>query len=1116
MSSSKRGQDGATGRFVVKVICARNLLAKDRHGFSDPFLKLRLGRAERKTQVLRKTVNPDWQEVFYFQSWPEYDPLRVTCWDYDRVGSHSFLGEVLVPFPSNVRGVVTEEYTLQSNPKLGPAHAQGSLALQIIDNEVADWFYHSTKHLSALPPEPLELRREAMGPMGPLESFALSQQESFEASHTDFSQMPPHPARSRLRDRESLVKPHLNAVFDALLALDKTVDRSLWLDLPPSIRTDMQTVHQKMQDIAKELTAFEIVSEDDVDALTGFNKLPWSFNNKVAIDFREKVLQVAYPRYQTDAWLYPEFLSSAFQDILFRHTELAREKEEREKEKDRSNKEKDKAQSTRTRVGSHLNLTPEISDPLPTPLPWLTKRIHALVLPYREVAPAAGGTSGSGSGGSGGGGGGPGGPATMTAYTIEHNSLLHNPHHHLPARSPSDRGRVARDHVDELPIVTPRPSSSTRGARSTPASPANKRRRGSRPSMFIPTALLGSAASGGKDKDKDKDKEQPSSLHAVASADASSPSIAVAGGSSSSSSSSSIFSSTRKITRRKSSLGPSPQYLPQAGISRTLSSLSGSHHSPSQSPLPMAEISRSEPQLPRSSSSRSQLVHKRSFSSPPARLTSSNAKNPGTIASSPSQHNLGTSSHNSHNSGTTSGHNLEGGEEDGGGFVHMYIHPDDTAESLIQRLRERTAQAGHIGIGESSGPAQLLKRVGFHDYMSGDEKPLVSYQYIFSCLRNGLVPLLKVVVRVDHITAAAPAPPAVDPYRHSTVSSIGDRDALHVRRFTDSETLLSPQGRLPSYPSPSVLFDDGADLMTDGASLSAVKKASSWTSLSPFHPSLSHHHTHPFPSPSPSPLHRPGRARTYDSPTGRLVYPTAQPALFPAKSSPFAAGQSVVAQNLPTQAVQPPPLPPQQKEQQQQQQQGRNAANANISASRDIRTKATATTPSATSTGPAGKVHRKKGAAAFRISSPSLSSGTSASSSSFPSPTSRGGKSEPNSPLYPVKAKRGVVSRSFRGITRSVAPPPDRAPPARPDRPVKTSSRTRLRTAAVSPTSAQSPTSTAAAGSFRVTGRRPGAQQQQQPPWPGQQVGRGRTDSTSTLSPVPSSPSPSSPDKDRP
>lgn len=43
---------------------ARNLASKDANGFSDPYIKLRIGSQQKKTEIMKKTLNPVYNANF--------------------------------------------------------------------------------------------------------------------------------------------------------------------------------------------------------------------------------------------------------------------------------------------------------------------------------------------------------------------------------------------------------------------------------------------------------------------------------------------------------------------------------------------------------------------------------------------------------------------------------------------------------------------------------------------------------------------------------------------------------------------------------------------------------------------------------------------------------------------------------------------------------------------------------------------------------------------------------------------------------------------------------------------------------------------------------------------
>ena len=68
------------GTLKVEAIEARNLKAMDANGKSDPFLKLKVGDAKKKTKIIEKNLNPKWNESFEVNVTNEYPKeLRFSC-----------------------------------------------------------------------------------------------------------------------------------------------------------------------------------------------------------------------------------------------------------------------------------------------------------------------------------------------------------------------------------------------------------------------------------------------------------------------------------------------------------------------------------------------------------------------------------------------------------------------------------------------------------------------------------------------------------------------------------------------------------------------------------------------------------------------------------------------------------------------------------------------------------------------------------------------------------------------------------------------------------------------------------------------------------------------------
>ncbi|KAG0050923.1 hypothetical protein BGZ83_004287 [Gryganskiella cystojenkinii] len=89
-------------RMRIFIARAKDLVSRDRNGFSDPYVKLSVGGHKFTTDVIHKSLNPVWDAAFDFdlesQSFP--DQINLMFWDKDRWGRDDYLGTVYIPFDS--------------------------------------------------------------------------------------------------------------------------------------------------------------------------------------------------------------------------------------------------------------------------------------------------------------------------------------------------------------------------------------------------------------------------------------------------------------------------------------------------------------------------------------------------------------------------------------------------------------------------------------------------------------------------------------------------------------------------------------------------------------------------------------------------------------------------------------------------------------------------------------------------------------------------------------------------------------------------------------------------------------------------------------------------------
>jgi alpha-tubulin suppressor-like RCC1 family protein len=145
---------------VVEIVAARNLLAKDERGTSDPYCKVKVkeGRSKQKekTKVCQNTCDPVWNEVFTFKQCcnriaVEGDPrmrqegrppdvnwdlkLKISCADQDKMSADENLGVIFVPLaglPLNTK----RDIWVPLAPKVEGQPVSGDIRLRILLTDV--------------------------------------------------------------------------------------------------------------------------------------------------------------------------------------------------------------------------------------------------------------------------------------------------------------------------------------------------------------------------------------------------------------------------------------------------------------------------------------------------------------------------------------------------------------------------------------------------------------------------------------------------------------------------------------------------------------------------------------------------------------------------------------------------------------------------------------------------------------------------------------------------------------------------------------------------------------------------------------------------------------------
>ncbi|PNY12309.1 C2 and gram domain-containing protein at1g03370-like protein [Trifolium pratense] len=122
-------------KLVVRVIEAKNLPPMDPNGLSDPYVRLQLGKQRFRTKVIKKNLNPKWDEEFSFKVDDLKEELLISVMDEDKFLIDDFIGQLKVPmslvFDEEIKSLGTAWYSLQPKSKKSKNKESGELRLSI-------------------------------------------------------------------------------------------------------------------------------------------------------------------------------------------------------------------------------------------------------------------------------------------------------------------------------------------------------------------------------------------------------------------------------------------------------------------------------------------------------------------------------------------------------------------------------------------------------------------------------------------------------------------------------------------------------------------------------------------------------------------------------------------------------------------------------------------------------------------------------------------------------------------------------------------------------------------------------------------------------------------------
>uniref|UniRef100_A0A915Q2R2 C2 domain-containing protein n=1 Tax=Setaria digitata TaxID=48799 RepID=A0A915Q2R2_9BILA len=119
----KLDYDFGSNKLSVTIFECKGLLAMDRNGTSDPYIKVYLlpeGKQKFETKIKRKCLNPVFNEMFAFNvTFTELQckTLQLVVYDFDRLRKDDRIGQLSIPLEKVDFGITVEEWSRLNPPE---------------------------------------------------------------------------------------------------------------------------------------------------------------------------------------------------------------------------------------------------------------------------------------------------------------------------------------------------------------------------------------------------------------------------------------------------------------------------------------------------------------------------------------------------------------------------------------------------------------------------------------------------------------------------------------------------------------------------------------------------------------------------------------------------------------------------------------------------------------------------------------------------------------------------------------------------------------------------------------------------------------------------------------
>ncbi|KAK9803778.1 hypothetical protein WJX73_005763 [Symbiochloris irregularis] len=116
----KQPREAKTGAVLVHLKHATNVVAADPNGLSDPYVILTIGKEQKKSVCMYRTLEPVWEEKYDWTQVPIDEVLKVEMWDEDKFNGDDTLGKVEIDIRDEIstapNGTAFRRWFLNSVP----------------------------------------------------------------------------------------------------------------------------------------------------------------------------------------------------------------------------------------------------------------------------------------------------------------------------------------------------------------------------------------------------------------------------------------------------------------------------------------------------------------------------------------------------------------------------------------------------------------------------------------------------------------------------------------------------------------------------------------------------------------------------------------------------------------------------------------------------------------------------------------------------------------------------------------------------------------------------------------------------------------------------------------